>query len=115
MNIVAYWLSLGYLGNTPGREGGCGINSIKSHTVDSDTTCKTSLSQVLTISCEQIIKQTGHNLLNSNISGIKEARGSRKRKSSRILRRLEQMARTTTRKTIKVTMVQWQKKAFWSG
>ena len=37
-----------------------------------------------------------------------------KEESCRMLRRLEQMARTTTRKTIKVTMVQWQKKAFWS-
>ena len=74
----------GYLGNTPAREVGCGINFIKSHTIDldSDTTSKSSLSQVLTISCEETNKQTGHNLLRTNIVGIKGAGGCRKRRSA---------------------------------
>ena len=62
-------------------EWGCGINSKISHTIDSDTTFKTILSQVQT-SCEQTNKETGHNLLKTNIVGIKGGAGSRKRKAA---------------------------------
>ena len=64
------------------REMGCWINSSNSDTIDSDTTFKNNLSQVLTISCKQTNKQRWYNLLKTNIIGIKGGAGSMKRRAS---------------------------------